>query len=244
MLGRLQSRKVIDRSYSSIKHLPGSKLIDTSDSLLSEEIANYFTHKTQFDKDLVIVTEKLDGANVGVLRKDDVLYPIMRAGYDVRTSQHRQLRLFADFVEKNSDRFMQLLKDGERACGEWLIKTHSIPYDIKGEPFVIFDIIQGNKRLNYLEIMQRCHQVGFKMPKLIHMGTAIPTEVAMQLLGDGYHGSLEKPEGVVYRYERDGNFYSSAKYVRPDFESGKYMNEEEWNSWSSKKWKVPKGAYL
>ena len=34
------------------------------------------------------VTEKIDGANLGVYKNDGRLYPVMRKGYDVRTSEY------------------------------------------------------------------------------------------------------------------------------------------------------------
>lgn len=246
MLHDLEYGKIVNRCYPGINHLPGSKLLDSGDKHISKEMVKYFTEKAQFYFDTVIVTEKLDGSNVAVLRKGYRLYPLNRRGYDVRTSEYRQQRLFADFVEKNYERFMNILKDGEQASGEWLIKTHSIKYKLKHEPFVLFDIFDKNEnRIRYQDMVYKANSEEFATPKLLHMGVAIGIEQAMGLLGDGYHGSLDKPEGVVYRYERDGQFYAMAKYVRPDFECGIHMdNAEEWNEWKRGTWKVPQGLYL
>jgi hypothetical protein len=59
----------------------------------------------------------------------------MRKGYDVRSSEWDFIRRFADFVADNASRFDGLLSDGERVCGEWMIKTHSLFYEIHHEPF-------------------------------------------------------------------------------------------------------------
>jgi hypothetical protein len=48
----------------------------------------------------------------------------------------------------------------------------------------------------------------------LHLGEAILVQIAMEILGKGYHGSLGDPEGLVYRYEDSHNsFICSGKYV-------------------------------
>jgi ATP-dependent RNA circularization protein (DNA/RNA ligase family) len=233
--------KIIPRNFGNIKHLTGSRLKDSGDTILEESIQPYFTKCLQFPKrDKLYVTEKIDGANVGVYKKGGKLYPIMRKGYDVRTSGFEFLRRFADFVMDNSARFDALLSDEERVCGEWMIKTHSLFYKMPHEPFVVFDIIKDmNKpaRPPFAEIIKRCKDHGFTSATVIHEGDAISVDDALRLLGDGFHGCANSPEGVVYRYERDGTFEMSAKFVSNINVGGDFMNDEnaynEWTNWES-----------
>ena len=113
--------KVIPSNYPSIAHLPGSKLRRSDASAIGEQEVRWLTVQTQRPEDLVVVTEKVDGCNVGVLRRGNSLYPLVRKGYDVRTNQFDWIRDFAKFVEKNRLRFLYLLSDGERVCGECMI---------------------------------------------------------------------------------------------------------------------------
>jgi len=57
----------------------------------------------------------------------------------------------------------------------------------------------------------------------------------LRLLDKGFHGCQSAPEGVVYRYERDGTFEMSAKFVSNLSVGGDYMNDEnaynEWINW-------------
>ena len=46
---------------------------------------------------------------------------IIRKGYDCRTNPYGWINDFTNFVQLNEQRFMSLLKDGERICGEWKI---------------------------------------------------------------------------------------------------------------------------
>ena len=228
--------KIIPRSFGNIKHLTGSRLKDSGDTILEEAIQPYFTEKLQFPKrDKLYVTEKIDGANVGVYKSEGRLFPIMRKGYDVRTSEHEFLRRFADFVSDNANRFDNLLDDGERVCGEWMIKTHSLFYDLPHEPFVVFDIIKDGKkpvRPSFADIIKRCEKYEFVMVAIVHEGGAISVEEGLRLLGGGFHGCRTAPEGIVYRYERDGTFEMSAKYVSNLNVGGDFMNDDgAYNNW-------------
>ncbi len=207
--------KIIPSSYPSIKHLPGSKMINNQDKLLREQEVSWMTVKTRTPRDIVIVTEKIDGMNASVLRKGDELYPLGRKGYDVRSSVIEWIQSFGDYVNDHRHMFMHLLSDGERVCGEWMIKTDTLKYKLPDQPFIAFDLINGNYRDSYFNFVQRIESVGMEHTGLVHMGAAIPTCIAMQLLGEGFHGVEDgKPEGVVYRYEnKDTGYVCSGKYV-------------------------------
>jgi len=237
LLSVLTNGKIIPRNFGNIKHLTGSRMKDSGDTLLEKAIQPFFTERLQFSKrDNLVVTEKIDGANVGVVKINGFLYPIMRKGYDVRTSEYIFLRRFADFLSDNEARFGDLLADGERVCGEWMIKTHSLTYKMPHEPFVVFDIIESNAtRPIYTEIRERCERYGFTTSGLVWEGAAIGVDEAHRLLGNGFHGCKNAPEGLVYRYERDGMFYMSAKFVSNLNVGGDFMNDEnvynEWENW-------------
>jgi len=228
--------KIIPRNFGNIKHLTGSRMKDSGDTLLEEAIQPFFTQQLQFpNRDKLYVTEKIDGANVGVFKRNGMLYPLMRKGYDVRTSKYPFIRRFADFVADNTARFDALLADEERVCGEWMIKTHSLFYKLPHEPFVVFDIIKSGtkqKRPCFAEVTERCGRQGFVTVGLVWAGGAISVDDALQKLGEGFHGCRSAPEGIVYRYERDGTFEMSAKYVSNLSVGGDFMNDEDaYNEW-------------
>lgn len=110
--------KIINSNYPTIQHLPKSKMRDGDDKCLNQREVDWITVRTRLQSDVVIVTEKVDGCNVGVIKKDYKLYPIIRKGYDVRTNENDWIREFANFVKINAHRFDCLLKNGERICGE------------------------------------------------------------------------------------------------------------------------------
>lgn len=209
--------KIINSSYPTIQHIKGSKMIDNADKLLGQREQDWLTVKTRSPHDVVIVTEKVDGCNVGVLRRGNELFPILRKGFDVLSNPLDWIREFHEYVDVRKDRFWSLLNDGERVCGEWMIKTHTLQYRMKHEPFICFDLITDNYRDNYLSARHRLKSNGFVTAGLVHYGTAIPAQVAIGMLGDGFHGVAGEPEGIVCRYESKDGFLFSGKYVSNTF---------------------------
>ena len=200
--------------------------------------ARIATLKTRDRHDHIIVQEKLDGTNVVVARLDGVLYPLVRAGYVADTSPFEQHWRFAQWVYANQDRFLAVLRDGERLVGEWLMQAHGTRYQLRHEPFVAFDLMVGNERARYDELITRVKTGDFVTPTVIHRGGPLSIEVAMKKLNTyGSHGASDPAEGVVWRVERNALVNPGkngarnwtvdflVKYVRPDKQDGIYLPE-------------------
>jgi hypothetical protein len=215
--------------YGSIGHLPGSRL-GPGDHHVHEGQAIICTKKVRDKRDVVIVQEKLDGSNCGVALLDGKLIPLNRRGYPAITSPFEQHKIFHQWVFCNEDRFRYVLREGERIVGEWLAQAHGTRYALPHEPFVVFDIMEGDRRISYDELLSRVKGI-FITPALLSYDGPLPVEAAMEKvsvrIGDtyGYHGALDPVEGVVYRVERDGSVDFLAKYVRPDKVDGRYLPE-------------------
>lgn len=224
------------KNYGSIGHLPGSRL-GPGDHHISDGQSKILLDKTRDYKDLVIVQEKLDGANVGVLRQNGELIAISRAGHRCVDSNLEQFKMFERWVRAREDWF-DCINEGERLVGEWIAMAHGTRYDTY-TPFIPFDLItHGEQRLPYINF---CKRIGyqFMMPKLLHIGGAISIKKIEKLLdvreGEwyGHHGALEPVEGAVWRVEREGKVDFLGKYVRQFKQDGKYFSENRdelvWN---------------
>jgi len=232
------------KNYGHIPHLPGSRT-GPGDHMCHEGQARIATVRVRDKYDTVILQEKLDGSCCGVARINGGLFPLGRAGYLASSSPYIQHRYFATWVHKNYDRFISVLRDGERLVGEWLLQAHGTRYELWHEPFVAFDIMTGSTRLPYGQFSERIHKGYFATPYILHMGDAISIEEALKILGDhGFHGAIDKAEGAVWRVERNKlkDRHSDkreqvvdflVKYVRPDKVDGIYLNREDkgivWN---------------
>lgn len=226
------------KAYGHIPHLPGSRL-GTGDHTIEPGQGRIATEKARDHQDLVVVQEKLDGSCVSVARIGEEIVPLIRAGYRASDSPRRQHHLFAAWVHQNHQRFRDLLEDGERVAGEWLVQAHGTRYKLPHEPFVAFDVLVGTKRVcNAAELVERAWAptVGLVTPRVLHVGAPISVEAVLTLL-DAHpsgHGAIDPIEGAVWRVERAGKTEFLAKFVRHGKQDGSYLEcngatQEVWN---------------
>ena len=224
------------KNYGSIGHLPQSRL-GPGDHSLSERQAEILTEKARDYKDLIIVQEKLDGANVGVLRLDDGrLVGLTRKGHYCEDSSMEQFQMFQRWIIRNQNQF-DFLQIGERVVGEWIAMAHGTKYHVIS-PFVAYDIMKDDDRETYINFRARIGH-SLTVAHLLHIGQPISVKKIDKLLDKregelyGYHGALEPVEGAVWRVEREGKVDFLGKYVRAFKEDGKYFNEDHskliWN---------------
>jgi len=235
------SRKPLGhKSYGHIAHLPGSRM-GPGDHKCHEGQKAIACDILRDRYDRVIVQEKLDGSNVGVALLNEEIVPMTRAGYRAETSPYIQHHYFAAWVRENANRFRAALLPGERMCGEWMLLAHGTRYELPHEPFVAFDLMQKkHDRLHFDAFIERALAGRFITPKILSDGPPLSIAEAMTMLGHlGFHGALEQVEGAVWRVERNrlndrslGNAGGRTpvvdflvKYVRPDKEDGKYLND-------------------
>lgn len=216
------------KSYGSIPHLPGSR-VGPMDYHIHEGQAKIATEKVRDKHDVVIIQEKLDGSNVGVAKINGQILAITRAGYLANTSKYQQHIYFHNWVEREIERFNKILQDGERICGEWLAQAHGTRYDLKHEPFVAFDIINGKERLPYDDFTNRVRNL-FVIPNLLGTGPMSIESVLNKIGANGKacynpHGALDGIEGAIWRVERKGKVDFLTKFVRTDKIDGKYLPE-------------------
>lgn len=220
------------KAYGSIPHLLGSKL-GPGDHHVHEGQHKICTEKFRDKKDRLIVQEKYDGSNVAIAKINGEIISLVRRGYTAESSPFKQHHIFAGWVKSQEAMFQCLLDEGERLCGEWLLVAHGLKYtfDNGQPPFVAFDYFLGNERIVYSELLEKVKQFDITTPRLIHESNEnpLPVELGLNVLfNDHMHPikhSESLPEGLVYRVERKGKVDFLAKYVRADFEPGKYFPE-------------------
>lgn len=213
------------RAYGHIPHLPTSRM-GPGDHHCHPGQAQICTTRPRDRHDHIIVQEKLDGSCVSVAKLNGTIISLTRAGYLASTSEFKQHHLFADWVVMNEDRFDQILKEGERLCGEWLAQAHGTRYKLTHEPFVAFDLMTANTRRPYEQFLDAVRPGDFITPALLHKGSPISVERILTLLEPSQHGAIDPVEGAVWRVERLGAVDFLAKYVRPDKQDGYYLDNK------------------
>lgn len=216
------------KAYGSIPHLSGSRVGPGDYHCEPGQEAVCFNggRNKKGQKHRVIVTEKLDGSNVAVAKKDGRVLSLVRAGYLAETSPRTQHKVFAEWV---AARDWTHLKEGCRISGEWLYQAHGTIYE-PSNPFVAFDAFDAsNKRIDHDSARAVFSDLGIEGATVIHDGdTGMTIEQALAALGEfGFHGAKEQVEGAVWRVETSGAFNFLAKYVRHDKQDGKYFSQGE-----------------
>ena len=221
------------KGYGSIGHLPNSRLGE-GDHKVTDGQARICLSTPRDKHDIIIIQEKLDGSNCSVCKKDGRIIPITRAGYSADTSPYEQHHMFHKWVMRQQERFSDLLNENERVVGEWLALAHGTRYELKHEPFVVFDIMTEDKRLPYLEFLKRVSKYDLVTPKLINYGLPMEHKTILKRLEKSGHGAIDEVEGYVCRVEREGKVDFLSKWVRSDKEDGKFFKEnygeDVWNT--------------
>jgi endonuclease V-like protein UPF0215 family len=234
-LSALQSRLRVlgQKAYKGIGHLPGSKSGSADRHIHAKETARLLEACPPDCE--VIVQEKLDGSCVAVYRRGREILPLGREGDITYGSRNTSRRMWADWVKIHRDLFLDILNDGEWLCGEWMAMVHTVRYDDVTSPFVAFDLFGSDKKpKGYDALLERLEGTHIPTPALLHRGDALTIEAAMAALRTKGAKTQGIAEGAVWRMEREGIPKLKAKYVRPDFEAGQYLEEKtgknsEWN---------------
>lgn len=215
------------KNYGSIPHLSNSKL-GIGDHYIGFGQEKILTEKVRDKHDEVFVFEKYDGSNVGIGKLNGKIFALTRSGYEAKTSPYGQHHIFHDWVQSRLPLFDYILDEGERITGEWIAQAHGIIYDIdrRLDPIIFFDFFDAKnnrKNYNYLEELYKIH--GLQLPRMLHRGASKSVESLVSELNKKTYGITPetKPEGMVYRVERKGKVDFLAKWVRSDFEAGKYI---------------------
>jgi len=185
--------------------------------------------KTQLKRLLsgrVVVEEKMDGANVGIVRHHKG-FSLQKRGSLVGSSEHPQFQRFHAWANNEAYERIMSLPEGVLLYGEWLYAVHHIYYDRLPEYFLVFDIRRGKRWFDRSDREEFCEEYGFHQVPLIAEGHFTKEDLLNLVPNKSQYG--DTAEGIVVkRYAKHG--YFRGKIVRPDF-----LNElAEVDHWSGK----------
>lgn len=236
------------KAYGSIGHMPDSRL-GSGDHFISYQQASFITGVCPRGY-RVWAQEKLDGCCMVVAKVNGRIIALGRAGYQAETASYEHMRLFAPWVARRAARFDELLGEGDRVCGEWLPMAHSVRYEIRDQESLwhVFDVFRGDVRLDVPTVRMLALGAGLRViPAIGWERSQRPPRPLVSLRVS--LGSLrtemgvlpmDEPEGVVYRVERKkGAAWETsflAKWVRADFEPGRYLVGQPGNASTEPVW--------
>ena len=177
----------------------------------------------------VVITEKVDGANMGFsISSDRSQIVVQNRSHYVDSSTHEQFRKLGIWVERHeADLFKVLDRDpffAERYIlfGEWLFATHSIPYTRLPGRFLAFDLYDRSTQTwaDTKSISGLLSATSIPSVPLLYAGT-IPSDSELKhMVQDKSKYWDGRVEGVYVKVERNGCVVSRGKVVRSDFIAG------------------------
>ena len=190
--------------YQRTYHLPWSNM--TKDDRMLE-------NTSQFEQQEVVVTVKMDGANV-------TLYPDYIHGRSVKPLAGQD----SGMVKALHAQIRHDIPAGWRLCGENLYAKHSIFYGSLPSYFLLFSVWDDrNECLSWDEIVDWAEMLGLTLVPKLYRG--VWNEKIVQALHQPQHDGSDM-EGCVVRLARRfsyGEFRrSTAKFVRPNFAAGRH----------------------
>ncbi len=176
----------------------------------------------------VVVEEKMDGSNVGIIRHSNG-FALQKRGSLVGRSVHEQFDFFHGWAHGDGYERIMSLPTGTLLYGELLYAVHALYYDQLPEFFLVFDVRRGKKWLKYEQRKAFCEEYGFHMVPFVTQGCFVKDELKDLVPDRSAYGDMA--EGIVVkRYSKNG--YFKGKIVKPEFQ-GKI--DEEGVHWSRQK---------
>jgi len=182
-----------------------------------------------FLRGVVVLEEKVDGANLGIsVGPDGLLRAQNRGQYLLRPYKAQFSRLNAWLAGQES-MLLATLGGNLILFGEWLAATHSIPYDRLPDFFLVFDVYDRSAG-GFWSTTQRnalAERLGLRVIRSLgagHFDLPDLTQIVLQSSSSYRQGVCE---GIYLRRENADWLLARAKLVHPDFLQG---IAEHWRS--------------
>ncbi|KAJ7045075.1 ATP dependent DNA ligase [Mycena alexandri] len=176
----------------------------------------------------VVITEKVDGANMAFWLSSDREIRVQNRSHYVSPASHEQFKKLGLWVDTHRAALQRILgRDAHFPSryilfGEWLAVTHSIPYARLPDRFMAFDVYDRSTdswedRTGLGALLEG---TGIEVVPVLYEG-ALPGEAELrgmvQMPSRFWDGRIE---GVYVKFERGGRVVSRGKVVRADFIAG------------------------
>ncbi len=159
-----------------------------------------------------LITEKTDGANTGIFKKDGKI-SLQKKG-DIVDYSHPQFSYFQNEWYFNNIEKIKKLPDNIVVYGELLRCVHTVYYDKLSDWWLVFDIYDL-KQKNYLEweeVVKICKTAGLHTVPLIYKGKLKKDDLLKYVPTVSKFGDIA--EGIVVKnYEQQVR----GKFVKPEF---------------------------
>lgn len=212
--------------YPRTCHLPWNPNATRDDLIASEDECRII-----FESARTQVTEKVDGANVGMAKGPIIRNRnhILHKGYTARTAAKKQFAPIWNWYYEHAHLFDELerLAPGTSVFGEWMLATHSVEYDVLPSYLLAFDLYdyQAERFVDPFEARGIMVAAGFTVVPELLSGPVADYGQLEALLGQrSPFSSTDLREGAYIKVG-DGRWVTHRfKMVRHGFVAGSHFS--------------------
>lgn len=177
----------------------------------------------------VVITEKIDGANMGFSLSSDRQLLVQNRSHFVNSSSHSQFKKLDSWIERHREELFGLLNRDKYfpqrfiLYGEWMHAVHSVSYNALPDRFLAFDLFDRGegKFVNRDTLETLLNGTGIYITKVMEKRDTIPTDSELRELVQKQSAFAQGAvEGVVVKIEDNGWVKWRGKVVRGDFLAG------------------------
>lgn len=199
----------------------------TDDDLVQSTLP--FTSTVASPSTRVVITEKVDGANMGFsLSADRTQILVQNRSHYVNTASHEQFKKLGTWVDVHrADLYRVLDRDPLFAqryvlFGEWLAATHSIAYTSLSDWFLAFDLYDRSTKswVDRKTLIALLDGTGICIVPLLYEGSMVSEETLRKMVQGQSVFTDGRIEGIYVKWEKGGEVVSRGKVVRGDFIAG------------------------
>jgi ATP-dependent RNA circularization protein (DNA/RNA ligase family) len=180
----------------------------------------------------VVVEEKLDGANTGIIKHKQG-FSLQKRGSLVGQSEHAQFQYFHNWASFQNYEKLMRLPNNTTIYGELMYACHTVFYNKLPDYFLVFDVYNKNKD-RWMDRDERddfCNKYELHQVPLINKGY-FHLEELFPMIPDVSNYGEEPAEGIVIkRYTKKG--YTRTKLVRAEFVK-RLEESEHWTHYNLK----------
>ena len=147
--------------------------------------------------DNVTLTEKADGANVGLVRIENY-FKLQKRGSLIEDNEHYQYNYLKAWSQTNYDKLMQIPKD-TILYAEWMAVQHTIFYDMLPSYFLAFAWYDRkiDKYHHWYDMEELCDKIGLCTVPLIQMNAKVNKDELLDFIPNPSCYGHEQAEGLV-----------------------------------------------
>ncbi len=162
----------------------------------------------------VILTEKLDGSNVGI-----EFSPGLSINFRGNPVYGEEFDILKAWCSSRIDKLRSVLNNRYILFGEWLYYIHTLKYNRLPHYLIAFDVFDKNQRrfISYDTVVKIAKEVGLPHAPILYNGLYKGFNFLKSFLDEKSKFGDEKIEGIVGRIEENGLTVFMFKFVNPDF---------------------------